>query len=143
MRGRILVLTLSVVVIIAGCSSTPEPTEDVTLAYLKIIQGSGSAATQVGWMELRGHEDADGMRSIVSFVMDLDHEIQGYIRSEGRGVKYEDVAPLVANAIDVKRKYHELPKASRAHLVRLILELPADVEVSTTEATVADVRSSK
>jgi len=140
MLGRLLVLALAIVVVTAGCSGTPEPTEDVTLAYMKVLEGSGSATRQVGWLEVRGHEDAAGIRTIVSFVMDMDHEVRGYIRSEGHGVKYEDVAPAMANAIDTKRKYHELPKASREHLIRLILDLPNQAEVSTAVATVADVR---
>ncbi len=143
MFGRILVLSLAVMIVTAGCAGTPAPTEDVTLSYQKVFQGSGSAARQVGWLEIRGHEDPDGMRSIVSFVMDMDHYLHGHITSEGQAIKYEDVAPLVAHAIDVKRRYHKLPVASRQHHIRLILGLPIDAEVHWEEASVSDVRKAK
>ncbi len=143
MFGRILVLSVALVIITAGCAGTPAPTEDVTLSYQKVFQGSGSAARQVGWIDIRGHEDADGLRSIVSFVMNLDHDIRGHITSEGQAVKYEDVAPLEAKAVDVKRRYHKLPIASRQHHIRLILGLPIDAEVHWEEASVADVRTKK
>jgi len=143
MFGRILVLSLAVLIVTTGCAGTPEQPEDVTLSYQKVFQGSGAAAKQVGWLEVRGHEDPDGLRTVVSFVMNMDHYVLGHITTEGQAVKYEDVAPLLENAIDVKRKYHKLPIASRQHHIRLILDLPVDAEVHWEEASVADVRKKK
>lgn len=141
MLGRILVPTLVIAAVMAGCASSPDGTPDArTLAYMKIVSETPEGIQQVGWLEKSERTDPDGVRTVVDFVKDLDFDVRGHIRSEGNAVKYVDRAPLMEGAIGVKREYHELPKASREHLVRLILDLPVTAKVTFTPATVADIR---
>jgi hypothetical protein len=144
MLGRILVLSL--VLAVVGCSyhrKDPVPPTERTVAYMKIHAELPTGLEQVGWMEKRESVDEAGIRSVVSFVKNMDFDIRGYIRSEGEAVKYLDHSRYETGALGMDRQYKDLEKAPRDHLVRQILDLPIDAPVSFTPARVSDVRKTK
>ena len=137
MAVRLLIPVLVVALALAACSSTgvPEGTQ-TTLAYSKIFADS----TQVGWLEKRQNVDPDGVRTVVDLVKDLDFDVRGYIRANGRAVKVEVLPPAHREALGEEKRTTVLPESARDHLVRMMLDLPLSAKVTFVNATVADVR---
>jgi hypothetical protein len=140
MSGRLLGLTIMILVVTAGCASNRVlDGDEQTLAYNKIICEDGAGIRQVGWLETVGRVDSDGVRMTIGLVKAMDYEIRGYLRSEGMAVKYIDKAPAYKSALGETRHYVELPRATREHLVKKILELSDEAKLKFPMATVSDI----